>query len=45
MPNCWIGDKVIQISSSAKYLAVYINDTIINNNDIKRQTEVFVSNS
>ena len=37
MPNCRIGDKLIKFNSSVKYLGVCINDTISDNEDIKRQ--------
>ena len=38
MPNCRISNiKVIKVSSSVKYLGVCINDTITENEDIKRQ--------
>ena len=37
LPNCRIGDKVIKFSNSIKYLGVCINETITDNDDIKRQ--------
>ena len=40
MPNYRIGDKVIEFSSSVKYLGLCINDTITDSEDIKLPMKV-----